>query len=110
MGRARLARDLRHAVHVAANRGAAAAHALEWLHGGACWALALLFAWELNWQVAERTAGVWASLAWGLVPALLLAWLGRASCDPRGRSRSTRLAIGCMVRHRLLSRFASGSS
>ena len=56
--------------------------ALEWLHGGACWALALLFAWELNWQVAERTAGVWASLAWGLVPALILAWLGRRELRP----------------------------
>ena len=56
--------------------------AVEWLHGGACWALALLFAWELNWQVAERTTGVWASLAWGVVPALLLAWLGRRQLRP----------------------------
>jgi uncharacterized membrane protein len=56
--------------------------ALEWLHGGACWALALLFAWELEWQVAERTTGVWASLAWGLVPALLLAWFGRRELRP----------------------------
>ncbi len=57
--------------------------ALEWLHGGACWALALLFAWELNWQVAERTTGVWASLAWGFAPALLLAWLGRRQLRPQ---------------------------
>jgi uncharacterized membrane protein len=57
--------------------------ALEWLHGGACWALALLFAWELNWQVAERTTGVWASLAWGFAPALLLAWLGRHQLRPQ---------------------------
>ena len=56
--------------------------ALEWLHGGAGWALALLFAWELNWQVAERTTGVWASLAWGVVPALMLAWLGRRELRP----------------------------
>jgi uncharacterized membrane protein len=56
--------------------------ALEWLHGGACWALALLFAWELNWQVAERTTGVWASLAWGVVPTLLLAWLGLRELRP----------------------------
>ena len=56
--------------------------ALEWLHGGVCWALALLFAWELEWQVAERTTGVWASLAWGLVPALLLAWFGRRELRP----------------------------
>jgi uncharacterized membrane protein len=57
--------------------------AREWLHGGACWALALLFAWELNWQVAERTTGVWASLAWGFAPALLLAWLGRRQLRPQ---------------------------
>jgi len=56
--------------------------ALEWLHGGACWALALLLAWELSWQVAQRTTGVWASLAWGLVPALLVAWLGRRALRP----------------------------
>jgi uncharacterized membrane protein len=56
--------------------------ALEWLHGGACWALALLFAWELEWQVAERTTGVWASLAWGLIPALMLAWFGRRELRP----------------------------
>jgi uncharacterized membrane protein len=54
----------------------------EWLHAGAVWALALLFAWELNWQVAERTTGVWASLAWGLVPAVLLAWFGRRKLSP----------------------------
>jgi uncharacterized membrane protein len=56
--------------------------ALEGLHGGACWALALVLAWELNWQVAERTTGVWASLAWGVVPALLVAWLGRRELRP----------------------------
>jgi uncharacterized membrane protein len=56
--------------------------ALEWLHGGACWALALLFAWELSWQAAERTTGVWASLAWGFVPALILAWFGRRQLRP----------------------------
>jgi uncharacterized membrane protein len=56
--------------------------AREWLHAGACWALALLLAWELNWQVAQRTPGVWASLAWGLVPALMLAWLGRRELRP----------------------------
>ncbi|HEY7639470.1 MAG TPA: DUF2339 domain-containing protein [Steroidobacteraceae bacterium] len=56
--------------------------AIEWLHGGACWALAALFAWELNWQVAQRTTGVWAALAWGVVPAALLAWLGRRELRP----------------------------
>jgi uncharacterized membrane protein len=57
--------------------------ALEWLHGGACWAIALLLAWELSWQVAQQTTGVWAGLAWGFVPALLLAWLGRRELRPR---------------------------
>ncbi|HKS55171.1 MAG TPA: DUF2339 domain-containing protein [Steroidobacteraceae bacterium] len=57
--------------------------ALEWLHGGACWALVLVLAWELNWQVAERTTGVWASLAWGFVPALLVAWLGLRKLRPQ---------------------------
>ena len=42
--------------HVAASNGCTR---------GACWALALLLAWEPSWQVAERTAGVWASLAVG---------------------------------------------
>lgn len=57
--------------------------ALQWLHGGSCWVLALLLAWELNWQVEERTTGVWASLAWALVPALLVAWLGRRELRPQ---------------------------
>lgn len=57
--------------------------ALEWLHGAACWALALLLAWELSWQVAQRTPGVWANLPWGFVPALLLAWLGRRELHPQ---------------------------
>jgi uncharacterized membrane protein len=57
--------------------------AQRWLHAGACWALALLLAWELYWQVAQRTTGVWASLAWGVVPALLLAWLGRRELRPQ---------------------------
>lgn len=69
--------------HFALLRIAESEHAaLEWLHGGAVWGLALLFAWELNWNVAQRTTGVWASLAWGLVPALLLAWLGRRKLRP----------------------------
>jgi len=55
---------------------------LEWLHAAACWTLTLLIAWELNWQVGERTTGVWASLAWGLVPALVLAWIGLRKLRP----------------------------
>jgi uncharacterized membrane protein len=53
-----------------------------WLHAGACWLAALLLAWESSWQVAERTTGVWASLPWGLAPALLVAWLGRRTLTP----------------------------
>jgi uncharacterized membrane protein len=56
---------------------------VEWLHAGSCWALALLIAWETSWQVGQRTAGVWASLSWGLAPALLLAWIGRRRLIPR---------------------------
>jgi uncharacterized membrane protein len=66
----RIAEPARHGAH-------------RWLHAGACWALALLLAWELHWQVAQRTTGVWASLAWGVVPALLLAWLGRRELRPQ---------------------------
>ena len=54
----------------------------EWLHAAACWTLTLLIAWELHWQVAERTTGVWASLAWGLIPALVLAGLGLRKLRP----------------------------
>jgi uncharacterized membrane protein len=55
---------------------------LEWLHAAVCWTLTLLIAWELHWQVGERTTGVWASLAWGLVPALVLAWFGLRKLRP----------------------------
>ena len=84
---------------------------LEWLHGGACWALALLFAWELNWQVAERTTGVWASLAWGFAPALLLAWLGRRQLRPRLADRATSHRLSHVLAPRPSPlRCASGSS
>ena len=43
------------------------------LHAGAVWALALIGAWEISWQVEYHTSGVWPMLSWGLVPALLLA-------------------------------------
>ncbi|MGH8188169.1 MAG: DUF2339 domain-containing protein, partial [Steroidobacteraceae bacterium] len=55
---------------------------LGWLHAGVCWAIALLLAWEIAWQVEQVTTGVWASLPWGVVPALLLAWLGRRNLSP----------------------------
>ena len=52
------------------------------LHAGACWLVAVLLAWESSWLIAEQTTGVWASLPWGLAPALLLAWLGRRTLSP----------------------------
>ncbi|HEX2493058.1 MAG TPA: DUF2339 domain-containing protein [Steroidobacter sp.] len=54
-----------------------------WLHAGAAWSLALLIAWESSWRIAKGTAGVWASLPWGLTPALMLAWFGRRTPAPR---------------------------
>ncbi|MGH8178246.1 MAG: DUF2339 domain-containing protein [Steroidobacter sp.] len=54
----------------------------NWLHAGTFWLLALLAAWELSWQIAGRTTGVWASLPWGLAPALLVAWMGRRALAP----------------------------
>jgi uncharacterized membrane protein len=52
------------------------------LHAGALWMLALLVAWELNWWVDTHTAGVWPALSWGVVPALLLAVVGRKPPKP----------------------------
>ena len=49
----------------------------RWLHALACWMLALVIAWEANWQIEFVAGGVWPQLPWGLVPALLLAWLSR---------------------------------
>jgi uncharacterized membrane protein len=53
-----------------------------WLHAGACWLAALLAAWESSFHIAARTTGVWASLPWGLAPALVVAWLGRRTLRP----------------------------
>jgi uncharacterized membrane protein len=47
------------------------------LHAFALWLIALLAAWEISWWADRLTGGVWPSLSWGLVPALLLAVLGR---------------------------------
>jgi uncharacterized membrane protein len=55
---------------------------LQWLHAGVCWTLALLLAWEIAWRVEQVTTGVWASLPWGVAPALLVAWLGRRNLSP----------------------------
>jgi uncharacterized membrane protein len=55
---------------------------LDWLHAGAVWVFTLLIAWEANYQIAELTTGVWALLSWGVVPALVVAWLGRHQLRP----------------------------
>jgi uncharacterized membrane protein len=56
---------------------------LQWLHAGAYWVIALVLAWDLNWQVARQTAGVWLTLSWGVVPALMLALIGARLPRPR---------------------------
>ena len=56
--------------------------ASEWLHAFACWAIALVIAWEVSWRVDLHAGGVWPSLAWGLAPALLLAWFARRTPQP----------------------------
>lgn len=56
---------------------------LDWFHAGGCWALALIVAWEASWQIANVTTGVWAQLPWGVVPALIVAWLSRQQLQPR---------------------------
>jgi uncharacterized membrane protein len=56
---------------------------LNWLHAGAAWVFTLVIAWEASYQIAEMTTGVWALLPWGVVPALVVAWLGRQQLRPR---------------------------
>lgn len=56
---------------------------LNWLHAGATWVFTLIVAWEAGYQIAELTTGVWALLPWGVVPALVVAWLGRQQLSPR---------------------------
>ncbi len=55
---------------------------LNWLHAGAAWVFTLVVAWEASYQIAELTTGVWALLPWGVVPALVVAWLGRQQLRP----------------------------
>lgn len=55
----------------------------EWLHAIACWMLALVVAWETNWQVEFVADGVWPYLSWGLAPALLLGCMARKQLWPR---------------------------
>jgi uncharacterized membrane protein len=56
---------------------------IEWLHAGAIWILTLLVAWEAHWQIASETIGVWASLPWGLAPALAIAWIAQRPARPQ---------------------------
>jgi uncharacterized membrane protein len=53
------------------------------LHAGAFWALALIAAWEISWQVEYHASGVWPVLSWGLAPATLLALVGRRELVPQ---------------------------
>jgi uncharacterized membrane protein len=56
---------------------------VDWFNAGACWVFTLIIAWEASWQIGERTTGVWARLPWGVVPALVVAWMGRHELRPR---------------------------
>lgn len=56
---------------------------LDWFHAGVCWALTFIIAWEASWQIANVATGVWAQLPWGVVPALVIAWLSRQQLQPR---------------------------
>lgn len=56
--------------------------AVNGLHAGAYWVLALLFAWEASWLTESYASGVWPALPWGLVPALLVAEVGRKRPQP----------------------------
>ena len=60
-----------------------AVQGLAWFHAGAGWVFTLIVAWDASWQIGERTTGVWARLPWGVVPALVIAWLGRQQLRPR---------------------------
>jgi uncharacterized membrane protein len=58
---------------------------IDWLdgfHAGGVWVLTLILAWQASHRIGEITTGVWALLPWGVVPALLLAWLGRERLSP----------------------------
>lgn len=66
----------------------------EWLHAGGLWAIAILGAREVGWATDQLVEGkrVWASIAWAVVPALLLAAIARpklaARWPMRGFARS----------------------
>lgn len=52
------------------------------VHAGTLWLLALQVARELDWQIGMAIGqdgmvrGSWSEIAWGLVPAVILAWIG----------------------------------
>ena len=75
--------DFRHAFRTAADLGAGAARARSnGCTAAACWVLALLIAWELNWQVASARPECGRASPWGFVPALVLAWFGLRELRP----------------------------
>ncbi|TQV61866.1 MAG: DUF2339 domain-containing protein [Halothiobacillaceae bacterium] len=51
-------------------------------HAGTLWLLALLVARELDWRIGMAIGqdgmvrGSWSEIAWGLIPAVMLAWIG----------------------------------
>jgi uncharacterized membrane protein len=51
----------------------------EWLHAGGVWAAAVVGSREVAWWIDYAVQGrrVWPSIAWAIVPAALLAYLGR---------------------------------
>jgi uncharacterized membrane protein len=65
-----------------AERDALVPRANAALHAIAAWALVALAAWEAHWQLDRHAAGVWPALAWGIVPTLAVAILGRRTLKP----------------------------
>jgi uncharacterized membrane protein len=55
---------------------------IRWLHATACWMLTIVVAWEVHWQVAERTLGVWPAVAQVTIVALVVALLSRRKLTP----------------------------
>ncbi len=55
----------------------------HFLHVWSLWVLALVIAWQTSWWVESHTGGVWPALPWGVVPALLLAVIGRRPPKPK---------------------------
>jgi uncharacterized membrane protein len=62
----------------------ARAAATAW-HAVTLWLLAALLSWEAAWAIGTTvgSAGAWSAIAWGIVPAALLAWLPHLTRDVR---------------------------